>query len=94
VDFRPGRDHKLYPCQMPPPLAWRWQVVRLTHELAHGQGLTERATQAALAERGYRRSAGTIHADLERLMPTCARCREASLPAFTPGAGFAGPAPW
>jgi hypothetical protein len=73
-----GKDGKRYPAVMPPPAPWRWQAIKLTHALAHEQGLSEPATQRALAARGYRRSAGTIHYDLTRLMPTCARCRAAA----------------
>jgi hypothetical protein len=78
MDFRPGRDGKSYPAVMPPPKAWRYRVVVLTHALAHEAGLSEPATRRALLARGYSRSAGTIHNDLERLMPTCARCRAAA----------------
>jgi hypothetical protein len=30
---RTGHDGKSYPAQMPPPLAWRWRAVTLTHRL-------------------------------------------------------------
>jgi hypothetical protein len=73
VNTQTGRDNKTYPAQMPPPRAWRYRVIMLTHELAHS-GLTMRATQRALAERGYRRALGTIHNDLERPMPACRVC--------------------
>jgi hypothetical protein len=69
-----GKDGKSYPAQMPPPRPWRWEVIKLTHHLAHEIGLSERLTVLALAERGYRRSAGSVHYDLTRLMPTCVRC--------------------
>ena len=80
IRVRQGRDGKDYPPVMPPPLAWRWQVVRLTHELAHGGGLSERATQRELLRRGYRRSSGTIHVDLTRRLPMCPVCQAASAP--------------
>jgi hypothetical protein len=74
-----GRDGKTYPAQMPPPRAWRYEVVVLTHELAHGQGLSERATQRELAARGYRRSSGSVHYDLSRpMVRTCPACRAAA----------------
>jgi hypothetical protein len=75
VDVQRGLDGKLYPAQMPPPAAWRWRVIKLTHALAHERRLTVRATQRELARRGYRRSLGTISYDLSRQMPTCYRCR-------------------
>ena len=68
-----GADQKLYPAVMPPPKAWRYQVIMLTHQLCHGQGLSQRAAQRELADRGYRRSLGTICADLSR--PMCPACR-------------------
>jgi hypothetical protein len=77
IQTRRGADGKDYPAQMPPPKAWRWQVVTLLHQLVHDQGMSERQAQRELLARGYRRSAGTVHADLTRQMPTCARCREA-----------------
>ena len=67
----------MYPMDMPTPRAWRWAVVTLTHQLAHEQGMSQRAAQRELLARGYRRSLGTIHGDLTRPMPTCARCQEA-----------------
>jgi hypothetical protein len=78
ISVRRGRDGKDYPVTMPPPKPWRYKVVVLTHQLAHEQGLSERATQRELLARGYRRSAGTVHYDLTRLMPSCSRCRAAS----------------
>jgi hypothetical protein len=77
ITVKVGRDSKRYPSPMPTSREWRWQAVTLTHALAHEQQLSERATQRALLERGFRRSAGTIHNDLERRMPTCAVCRAA-----------------
>jgi hypothetical protein len=77
IRTRRGKDGRDYLVPMPPPLAWRWEVVRLTHQLAHEQGLSEAATRRELLRRGYRRSSGTVHNDLERPMPTCARCRAA-----------------
>ena len=74
VNTQRGADGKTYPAQMPPPKAWRWQVIILTHQLAHG-GLTVRATQRELARRGYRRSLGTICYDLSRVMPGCNVCQ-------------------
>ena len=76
ITVRRGRDGKDYPAVMPPPPAWRWEVVTLTHQLAHEQGLSEAATRRELLARGYRRSAGTVHYDLTRPMPTCAVCRD------------------
>jgi hypothetical protein len=75
IPVRRGKDGRDYPVQMPPPKAWRYEVIKLTHELAHSQGLSERATQAELLRRGYRRSAGTVHYDLTR--PMCEHCRAA-----------------
>jgi hypothetical protein len=40
VNVQQGRDGKLYPAQMPPPKAWRYRVIVLTHHLAHEQGWT------------------------------------------------------
>jgi hypothetical protein len=77
VNVQQGRDGKLYPAQMPPPAAWRWRVIKLTHALAHERGLSVRATQRELASRGYRRSLGSISYDLSRQMPTCSWCRSA-----------------
>ena len=74
MNVQRGLDGKTYPAQMPPPKAWRWQVIMLTHQLAHG-GLTVRATQRELARRGYRRSLGTICYDLSRVMPGCNVCQ-------------------
>ncbi len=78
---RTGRDGKSYPAQMPPPLAWRWRAVTLTHRLCHELGYSQRAAQRELARRGYRRSLGTVCYDLSRPLPGCARCRGASGPA-------------
>ena len=75
VDLQTGRDGKAYPAQMPPPAAWRWRVITLTHALAHERGLSVRATQRELAARGYRRSLGSISYDLSRQMPGCSWCR-------------------
>jgi hypothetical protein len=77
IQTRRGRDGKDYPATLPLPRAWRWQVIELTHQLAHEQGLSEAATRRELLARGYRRSAGSVHYDLTRRMPTCARCRTA-----------------
>ena len=66
---------------MPPPLAWRWRAVTLTHRLCHELGYSQRAAQRELARRGYRRSLGTVCCDLSRPLPGCARCRGASGPA-------------
>ncbi len=76
IRVRRGRDGKDYPVPMPPTKAWRWEVVTLTHQLAHEQGLSEAVTRRELLARGYRRSAGTIHFDLTRCMPTCSVCSE------------------
>jgi hypothetical protein len=78
IRTRRGRDGRDYPAEMPTPVAWRWEVIRLTHELHCEQGLSERATQARLLQLGYHRSKTSIHNDLERPMPTCSRCREPS----------------
>ncbi len=75
IRTRRGRDGKDYPVTMPPPRAWRWEVITLTHQLAHEQGLSERQTQAELLARGYRRSAGSIHYNLTRPMRSCQVCR-------------------
>jgi hypothetical protein len=45
---RTGRDGKSYPAQMPPPLAWRWRAVTLTHRLCHELGYSQRAAQREL----------------------------------------------
>jgi hypothetical protein len=74
VQTRRDAEGKSCPAQMPPPRAWRWEVVALTHHLAHEVGLTERLTRLALAVRGYRRSTGSVHYDLTRPMPACSRC--------------------
>jgi hypothetical protein len=72
-----GKDGKRYPVGQPLPLAWGWEVVTLLHELVHDQRMSERQAQRELLARGYRRSTGSIHNDLERPMPGCARCQEA-----------------
>jgi len=75
VTLQRGRDHKLYPAQMPPPKAWRYEAIMIAHRLCHEQGLSMRAAQRELAALGYRRSLGTIWRDLDR--PMCPRCRDA-----------------
>jgi hypothetical protein len=77
IEVQRGRDGKRYPSPMPPPQAWRAEVIAITHELAHGQGLSEAATQAELLARGYRRSAGSVHYDLTRRWPGCEWCQAA-----------------
>ena len=74
ISVRRGRDGRDYPVVMPPPADWRWQVIVLTHELCHERGMAIRQAQAELLSRGYRRSRGSVGNDLERRMPTCARC--------------------
>jgi hypothetical protein len=94
VQTKIGADGKTYPAQMPPPPSWRWEVLRLTHRLAHEIGLSENLTRLALADRGYRRSSGSVHYDLTRPMPTCSRCcpPEHASPLLPGSANPAGPA--
>jgi hypothetical protein len=77
IQVRRGRDGKDYPATMPPPPAWRYEAIRLTHWLHCEIGLSERATASALLEYGYKRSKTSVHNDLERAMPTCPVCRAA-----------------
>jgi hypothetical protein len=77
ITTRRGRDGKDYPPVMPPPRAWRYQVVVATHELVHVQGLSQRAAQCELLRRGWRRSTGSIAYDLTRpMVATCQGCAE------------------
>jgi hypothetical protein len=77
IQVRRGKDGKDYPVPMPPDKRWRWQVIKLTHQLAHEQGLSEAAARRELLARGYRRSAGSIHYDLSRPVPGCPGCQAA-----------------
>ena len=65
IELVRGKDRKLYPAGGPRPAAEVERLRSLTHSLACGQGLSERAAQRALLEEhGVRRSTGIIHRDL------------------------------
>lgn len=72
--YRHGLDGKFYPGH-PLPAAYRAQLVGFEHDLAHA-GKSVREIVAALAEKGIRRSVGTVHADLTTWK--CATCSGAT----------------
>jgi hypothetical protein len=63
IEVAVRRDGRRYP---PRPLtrAERNKIRWLEHDLCHRDGLSIRAAQQAMAERGIRRSVGAIHRDL------------------------------
>lgn len=66
-------DGRLYPPSWPHmPPEERQRLADLAHHLHCAGGLSVRATQAAMAERGIRRSTGMIHKDLTRF--ECSKC--------------------
>jgi len=58
-----GLDGKTYPAKADP--VRRLQLIAVAHDLSH-DGKSIRQIVAALAERGIRRSVGTVSADLNR----------------------------
>ncbi len=73
VEVVRGRDGKKYPAGLPRPPDERQRLRALAHDLHCRQGLSIRATQAAmLTQHGIRRSLGQVHKDLTWW--TCPRC--------------------
>jgi hypothetical protein len=74
IQVQLGKDRKRYPSPMPPPKADRIKIIARTHELVHGEGMSEREAQRQLLAEGWRRSSGSIHYDLSRRWPGCEWC--------------------
>jgi hypothetical protein len=97
VERRP--DGRRYPPGGTLPERERWRAINLAHQFHCAQQLTFKATQAALAQAGIRRSIGQIHKDIVRY--ACDVCdvpgrqpgRAADRQQPARGAGWAGPAP-
>jgi hypothetical protein len=90
VVLRRGRDHKLYPVDLPLPKAEHDRLVGLSHLMRCGRGLSYRQAQRALAEQlGVRRSLGAIFRDVHHY--ECAQC---IAPIALPPPPRARPQPW
>ena len=89
-----GRDQKIYPAGLPLPAAERQRLRDLIHDLHCRQGLSVRATQAALLiEHGIRRSRGQVHKYLTLF--ECPRCSTTPRPSPPPDPRMrARPVPW
>jgi hypothetical protein len=76
-----GRDGKTYP-DRPVAQADKLAAIALAHQVHCTGGLSERATAAEMAQRGVRRSAGSVHAYLSTW--TCRVCRAPAPPPQPP----------
>jgi hypothetical protein len=66
IEVERRADGKKYPPGGVLPERERWRAIRLEHQLHCRDRLSIRATVAALAGRGIRRSVGQVHTDLRR----------------------------
>jgi hypothetical protein len=72
IEVHRGRDSKLYPA-VRLTAAERNRARWLAHRLVHTDGLSVRQAQAAMLDRGLRRSVGILCRDLQRFeCPDCA----------------------